>query len=64
MPKEPVVWHDRVDKAVLLTALFGIHTKVHFRCRACHSKEPHIKYLVRPRDLQPPGTASNPIVIQ
>ena len=42
-----LAWHDGVDKEVLITALIGIHKKVHFRCRACHSKDPHAEYVLR-----------------
>lgn len=57
-------WHDGVDKEVLITALIGIHKKVHFRCRACHSKDPHAEYVLRANDLAIEGALHNPIVIE
>ena len=57
-------WYDGIDKQVLVTALIGIHNKVHFRCRACHSKEPHAKYALCPRDLALEGTHHNPIALE
>jgi len=57
-------WHDGVNKRVLVAALIGVHKKVHFRCRACHSKEPHAKYVLRARDLALEGTHHNPITLE
>ena len=56
-------WHDGINKRVLITALLGINKKVHFCCRACHSKDPHTRYIVCAQDLAVTGSQHNPIVI-
>jgi hypothetical protein len=57
-------WHEGIDKHALVTALLDIHNKVHFRCRVCHDKEPHVKYMLFPQDLAVQGAQHNPIIIE
>ena len=57
-------WHDGIRKRALLAALLSINEKAHFRCRACHAKEPHANYELGAGDIALKGTHHNPITVE
>ena len=63
MPGSLRAWHDGVGQKMLLAALIGVNKKVHFRCRACHSKGPHFKRMLDVAGIAADGPPHNPIVI-
>ena len=47
----PSSWHGGLDTGLLLEALFGMGTLLHFRCGACHSRFPHHDFVMTSQDL-------------